>query len=82
MANNQPRREFSYRRIGIAVAGALLGSLVGVVVFFYLGVYAKSGEKPYRGTSESLGLVLGCMILGACVGAVVAHLDDRIRVKQ
>jgi len=75
MADTPSRNLFSIRRIGITLAGALLGMFVGLAVdaILFPGPHFKGShttEEIYAGTAISIG----CMLAGVAAGAVLAHL--------
>lgn len=75
MGDAPPRNLFSIRRIGITLAGALLGTLMGLAVeaILFPGPHFKGShttEEIYAGTA----ICIGCMLTGVAAGAVVAHI--------
>ena len=83
MAEAHPSRRFSFRRISITIAGALLGLFVNAVVsdMVFPQQYVK-GFVPGSQVRDATAFGIGCLIVGTIAGAAVAYLDDRIRVKH
>jgi len=76
MTDAPPRNQFSFRRIGLTLGGALTGTLVGII-FTSISFPRPTKDLPVSYSYLLSAIAIGFMLAGTLVGAIAAHADRK-----